>query len=109
MAHRQHDRELVESLRQRRYEYELARWRQWQAQQDRLNRLIPQALDVIEDALLRGGPDATKVAMEMIRMTNLSGSVNKPQRVLIDLEDPDDLVAGLPEPDEPSLPDKASG
>src|SRR5688500_1809907 len=109
MARRQSEWEAMELLRQRRYQHDLTRWGEWQAQRDRLHELLPQALDVIEDTLSKSGPEALKVAMEVVKMSGVSGSVTKPQRILIDMADADELAAGLPEADNlPGLPDKTT-
>ncbi|CCF85928.1 hypothetical protein NITHO_6190002 [Nitrolancea hollandica Lb] len=78
MARRQSEWEATERLRQRRYHYDLTRWGEWRAQQDRLHGLLPRALDVIKETLSCGGQEALKVAMELVRLSGVSGPVIKP-------------------------------
>lgn len=98
MARRKAD---ADDLYERRYRHDLARWAEWRQQQDRLRALVPRAIDVLEEELEAGGPDAVKLALALVRLANVADAPTKPDRLLLSLADADELRAGLP-PDEPA-------
>ena len=109
MARRQGSWEETECLRRRRYQHDLACWAEWRTQQDRLRGLLPRAIDTLERVLETDGPEAVKVALVLVKLSDAAGQPEKPQRVLIDLADPDELAAGLPAgEDRVALPDPGS-
>lgn len=92
-----------DDLRERRYQYDLARWGDWKLQQDRFQEILPRAIDVLEDTLEQGGPEAAKVALALVKIANVAKGPVKPERVLIELSPVEEIAAGLP-PDEDMPP-----
>ena len=112
MARRQRDSwQEIERLRERRYQYDLARWTAWLQEQDRLRALLPTAVDVIAEALTGGGSEATQLALALVKLSGLARPVEKPDRLRLDFADPDELRAGLPDHDDgmPMLPENVEG
>jgi hypothetical protein len=105
MSYRQY-RLDSDDLREFKYQYDLDRWGDWQRQQARLQELLPQAIDVLEETLDKGGPEATKVAMALVKLTDIAKKPLKPERALIELSPEEEIAAGLPAGDnERALPD----
>lgn len=88
--------ELTERLRDQIYAYQLAEWREFQATQARYRELLPKAFDALADALDTGGPDAVRAALALVKMADLTAAPTKPNRRLLAISDPDELLVHLP-------------
>jgi hypothetical protein len=112
MTRRQRDpRQEFERLLEQRYQYDLAKWTAWLQEQDRLQALLPTAVDVLAEALTGDGPEATKLALALVKLSGLARPMEKPDRLQLDFADPDELQAGLPDHDDgmPVLPENVEG
>lgn len=97
MARHQNDKEPRSELEERRYQYDLARVGEWRKQQDQLRELTPIAMEVLSETLEVGGPEAVRVALALIKMSDLGGRPVMPDRMLMGLSDDEYLAAGLPD------------
>lgn len=95
MARRANAWQETETLRERLYQRDLDTWGDWLRQQDRLRSLLPKALDLLEEQLDAGGPEAVRLALALVRMTGTAAAAEKPQPVLLQFVEASELRARL--------------
>lgn len=95
MARRTNPWQETEALRERLYQRDLDRWGDWLRQQDRLRALLPRALDVLEEQLDAGGPEAVRLALALVRLTGTAAAADKPQEIMLRYAEEPELRARL--------------